>query len=437
MYGSLIYKLLLCVVSVVSAVKDAVKPEQVHLTFHPDPSKLVVTWVSFETLSTYSLVQWGSSPDSLLNQNADGNFLSFQNDYCKLNSTRSVHSAVFNAPKSIGDRVYYRLSSDRGMTWSDTYYAVGTSRDYPQTFAMYGDMGINCQVSSVPELIKQAQAGSIDFAVHFGDTAYNMNDDCGAVGDTFLNAAMGYSTLIPVVYTNGNHESGPYKKYVEFTTRLADGQNALAAASGSNNNRYFLWRVGKVTFFTVDPDAWIYPLVYDLAKPQYEWLDHALATVNRTETPWLIGAVHRAMYCTKTVDAECNHEAMVLRKGFGYRDYGLEQLLVKYGVDMYFAGHTHHYERTYPVKDGVATQHDYMNPKATVHIQSGIGGVDGNDPFDVPQQEWEAVRDTTFAVSYSKVFVYNDTHAKIQQIRAIDGSILDEFVIVQNQHGPF
>lgn len=437
MNGIFVLILLLCVANVVVALKDSVKPEQIHLTFHPDPSKLVVTWVSFEALPTSSIVQWGSSAEILDSTNEAGNFLSFQNDYCKLNATRSVHSAVLSAPKAVGDLVYYRMSSDRGSTWSDTFYAVGTSRNYPQSFAMWGDMGINCQVSSVPQIIKEAQAGTIDFAVHFGDTAYNMNDDCGAVGDTFLNAAMGYSTLIPVVYTNGNHESGPYKKYVEFATRLADGQNALAAASGSNNNRYFLWKAGKVTFFTVDPDAWIYPLVYDLAKPQYEWLDQALATVNRTETPWLIGAVHRAMYCTKTTDGECNHEAKVLRDGFGYREYGLEPLLVKYGVDMYFAGHTHHYERTFPVKGGAATQHDYVNPKATVHIQSGIGGVDGSDPFDVPQEEWEAVRDTTFAVSYSKVAIMNDTHAKIQQIRAVDGSILDEFILEQNKHGAF
>eukprot|EP00595_Chromulina_sp_UTEXLB2642_P002691 CAMPEP_0196766146 /NCGR_PEP_ID=MMETSP1095-20130614/19545_1 /TAXON_ID=96789 ORGANISM="Chromulina nebulosa, Strain UTEXLB2642" /NCGR_SAMPLE_ID=MMETSP1095 /ASSEMBLY_ACC=CAM_ASM_000446 /LENGTH=249 /DNA_ID=CAMNT_0042126575 /DNA_START=350 /DNA_END=1095 /DNA_ORIENTATION=- len=249
-----------------------------------------------------------------------------------------------------------------------------------------------------------------------------MHDECGKVGDDFLNAAMVYSTSSPIVYTNGNHESGPYKRYHEYIYRLADGQNDLAEASGSNNNRYFLWSVGPITFFTIDPDAWIYPPVYDLAKPQYEWLDSALAKVNRTETPWLIGTVHRAMYCTKTYDRECNGEALTLRYGFRKEQYGLESLFQKYGVDIYFSGHTHHYERTWPVRDGAATQYDYINPKATVHIQSGIAGVDGYDSFDAPQQSWEAFRDLTFSPSYSRLVIYNDTHATVQQLFSNNGS---------------
>ena len=110
---------------------------------------------------------------------------------------------------------------------------------------------------------------------------------------------------------------------------------------------------------------------------------------------------------------------------------------MKYGVDLYFTGHTHHFERTWPVRDGAATQKDYLDPKATVHVQSGIAGVDGSDPFDVPQEDWEAFRDTSFAVSYSKVTVLNDTHLQVQQIRAADGSLLDEFLLVQHKHGAF
>jgi hypothetical protein len=49
---------------------------------------------------------------------------------------------------------------------------------------------------------------------------------------------------------------------------------------------------------------------------QWLWLNATLATINRTVTPWLFVIGHRAMYCTKTTDGECNSEAETLRYGF-------------------------------------------------------------------------------------------------------------------------
>lgn len=46
---------------------------------------------------------------------------------------------------------------------------------------------------------------------------------------------------------------------------------------------------------------------------------------------------------------------------------------------------THHYERTWPVFKGTETATHYMNPAATVHVQSGIAGTGGADPFNVTQ----------------------------------------------------
>jgi hypothetical protein len=91
------------------------------------------------------------------------------------------------------------------------------------------------------------------------------------------------------------------------------------------------------------------------------------------------------MYCTKSNDRECNGEAEAIRRGFIVTQFkmGLEQLLMDYGVDVYIAGHTHHYERTYPVCQKVVSSFDYTFPSCPVHIQSGIAGVDGNDSFVV------------------------------------------------------
>lgn len=372
------------------AVEGQYAPEQIHLTLHPDENKLVVTWTSFEPDPHASVVEWGPMPDNLLH-NSTGRFLAYENDECGGN-IRSVHSAVFDAP--LGATVHYRVSSN-GDLWSDTLVVTQKPRGYPHSLCLFGDMGVNADVSvGKGQLLRDTQDSLHSWVLHFGDTAYDMNDGCGAVGDAYLNAVQTYSTLQPVVYTCGNHESGPAKQYAEYITRLADGQWELSWASNSPSNRWFKVQMGKAVFFVIDPDAWVYPLVMNLAEPQYLWLQvgpclvclcdclfsltrsnkmqvgaaqsgsrrHTLALSCHAQAPpplpslfffaWIcidiccrcVRAIARALYCHKTLDRECNSEAKALREGIlhvgGVELWGLEPLLHQYGVDMVFAGRT-------------------------------------------------------------------------------------------------
>jgi len=196
-----------------------------------------------------------------------------------------------------------------------------------------------------------------------------------------------------------------------------------------------LFSVGPVTYVSLDADAWIYPLVYPLLDEQYAWLEGALATIDRAKTPWVVFLVHRASYCTKTTDPECNSEAEALRNGqLGLRA-PLEPLLAKYGVDFYFAGHTHHYERTWPVVRGASTQRNYTEPRATVHIQSGIAGTGPGDEFAVAQLEWEALRDEAYWPTYGRLTFVNATHARYEQLFNDNGTVFDAFDLVNTQPG--
>lgn len=114
-------------------------------------------------------------------------------------------------------------------------------------------MGNDCGESSIRQIAKETIEGSVHHLIHYGDTAYNMDENCGVKGDDFLNDAMSYSTVVPIIYTNGNHEGGNLKLYKEYVYHLAHAQNELAEASGSNNNRYFKWRFGPVTYIIIDP----------------------------------------------------------------------------------------------------------------------------------------------------------------------------------------
>ena len=287
------------------------------------------------------MVAWSSSPGVWpAGSQRSGSVSAYTNALCA-NSSHVTHVAELDAAGAPGSAVYYRVSGDGGASWSPAQRTAVVNRAFPQTVALWGDMavqGVNAPVTSAAALAAEAAAGTYDHAVHIGDAAYNMEDLCGELGDKFLDAAQAYASAKPLVYGNGNHETGPDYKYLEFVSRLGAPQSALAAASGSPSPRYLSWSVGPVFFFSIDADAWIYPLVYELAQPQWLWLNATLAAVDRAATPWVVGFSHRAMYCTKTTDGECNSEAQTLRYGFLEQFWGLEALLLQYSVDFVFAG---------------------------------------------------------------------------------------------------
>lgn len=257
--------LLLLLVAVLAAALPP--PTQIRVTLAPSPSQLVVAWASVGDGSFSPLVQWGVSSTALSHTRAGNASTRFVNDLCA-NATRWTHAATIDV--AAGTDAFYRVSSDAGATFSATLRVTNPARSYPLAVALWGDMGAACggvlppspgfaggQCTAIPALTADAAAGAHDFSFHIGDTAYNMDGDCGAVGDAFMDAASGYSSRRPHVYSNGNHESGPAYAYNEFTNRLAWGQTALSEASGSTSTRWMSWSVGPATFVSLDPDAWM------------------------------------------------------------------------------------------------------------------------------------------------------------------------------------
>jgi hypothetical protein len=424
-------RLLLVYVSLLSSVSKAsstsAPPSQLRLTFSPSEDSLVIAWTTFGLPAGSSIVEFGSTIS--LGQSNQGTSMPFDNYDCPgLNATRTSHSAEFSIPA--GSSAYYRVSGDGGVSFSEIYLATNPFRNYPQVVSLWGDAGIECggvlpkqpgfaggQCTNVYQVSNDSSVGKHFWTLHFGDSAYNMDDRCGQKGDLFLDAAAGYAAHRPHIYGNGNHESSsPLKTYTEYTNRLAYGQNDLTYASGSDNNRWLSWEVGPTAFISVDADGWIYPLCYDIMPSQYAWLQTAFANVNRTRTPWLVFITHRALYCTKTTDPECNSESEAIRNGQLGLNFAVEPLLLKYRADFVFSGHTHHMEVTYPVKKGQQASDNFINPRAPIHIQSGIAGTGPGDEFAVPQQPWEYFRDTIYIPGYGRLTFFNDTNARYEQL---------------------
>jgi hypothetical protein len=104
--------------------------------------------------------------------------------------------------------------------------------------------------------------------------------------------------------------------------------------------------------------------------------------------------------------------------------YGLEPLLSAYGVDMYFTGHIHMYERSLPVMKS-KVEHSYANPRGVVHINTGNSG--GRNGFnDGPRANFTGMR-LTDVPCYTRITIRNSTHLGFEQAHSGNGSVLDSF----------
>jgi Calcineurin-like phosphoesterase/Iron/zinc purple acid phosphatase-like protein C len=96
----------------------------------------------------------------------------------------------------------------------------------------------------------------------------------------------------------------------------------------------------------------------------------AQAASERSKRPWIIVNGHRPIYTPDFVnpDGSPSGEAHNLQ-------LAIEDLMHQYGVDIYFAGHKHSYQRTYPVYNNIVSE-SYTDPKYTVHFIVGGAGCD-------------------------------------------------------------
>lgn len=152
---------------------------------------------------------------------------------------------------------------------------------------------------------------------------------------------------------------------------------------------------------------------------------------------------HRPMYCSTLDDDDCTANESILRKGIPIvKQYGLEDLFYKYGVDIILGAHEHTYERLFPVYNrqvyNGSTDEPYKNPKAPIHLLVGSAGCQELiDPFVHEPQPWSAKRISDYGVT--EFHVLNKTHIRVRQ-RSTDqngnGEVVDAVTFIKEKHGP-
>ncbi|RYG45460.1 hypothetical protein EON67_10570, partial [archaeon] len=163
---------------------------------------------------------------------------------------------------------------------------------------------------------------------------------------------------------------------------------------------------------------------------QLKWLQATLATAAALRTAgkvsWIFVAGHRPVYSRASANADGtpSGSATALQTA-------VEALFVQYGVDIYFCGHEHSVEVSWPVYNNTAVQ-SYNQPPYPVYVVTGAAGCDeGHTSYDsAPQTSWNRFTDgTNYGLSVMNIQDANTLTWTFR--RATDGATLDTFTLTR------
>jgi HEAT repeat protein/calcineurin-like phosphoesterase family protein/purple acid phosphatase-like protein len=148
---------------------------------------------------------------------------------------------------------------------------------------------------------------------------------------------------------------------------------------------------------------------YEDTRKAADWLDTHLETVDK---PWVVAAHHYPIYCTGY------HSPTDSRKEVGDSLKKLAKVVDKHDVDLDLSGHTHIYERIYPLRDGKRN-----DTEGTTYIING-GDIRANYP-----DWWSAVTDDRETMDKPTYSVFHAKHDRLES-RTFCWSKVEEKIVL-------
>jgi hypothetical protein len=277
---------------------------------------------------------------------------------------------------------YYRAISGSDTSAGAAFHTpVRPGRNF--RFLVYGDHRTNPAAHrGVVDRMKLASPPG-GFVLDTGDLTTDGSVDAY---QSFFDAAGGLISHAPLFPCVGNHDTGDMKNWETYL-------------SLPNNERWYTFRYGNVTFHNLD----LYS-PYTPGSPQYDWFlgelraDSADVTVRH-----IVVTFHEPPYTTNQKHASNRTVRQQICP-----------LLERFGVELSFQGHVHAYEHSFV--DGVH------------YIVSGGGGAPLYDSWGAAEP-WTVYREACY--EFVQVDVRGDTLA----VKAVKpgGEIIDPFVIVREE----
>lgn len=364
------------------------QPGQVHLQFGNDPAReMTVSWTTAGSVSR-PRVRYGPAGGGL-DAVAAADTVTFTDARSKTEVV--CHHARIRGLVP-GSAYAYSVTHD-GATPVGSAFRTAPAGRTAFRFTSFGDQctGTAGDAIAAPQgswVIGQIEAADPLFHTINGDLSYantlgsggNPAYDRSAVWDHWFTNNMPSAMNRPWMPALGNHENengnGPHGLQA-YLTRFALPGNGSRSFPGC----WYAFTVGAVRFITVDTNDVVYSTDFDFPiigytnGEQRAWLAAELASARLDPAiDWIVVFVHYPVMSSA-----------------GGADLGLRQefqpLFDRYGVDLVLTGHSHDYERMYPVRgvvsgsatlepNVVSTAPDgYDTSKGSVHLVVGTGGV--------------------------------------------------------------
>lgn len=423
--------------------------DNVHLAFSSDYSSMVVSFLTPDQTSQ-SVVNYGTTP-GVYTGIAYGNQTSYDD------SAGWNHNVILTNLQP--STTYYYNCGSADYTFSAQFsFTTRETSFVPHNVAIYGDMGTGDNPeNTLSDVLSLSKNDAVDFFIHLGDISY-ANDHplrYESIWNKWFKDMEPVTANKAYMVSVGNHESWCRNpvcalQTANFTT-YKEKFRMPGAESGTNTNMFYSFDYYNVHYIAIstesdyphaplDPTPEEYESIYGKAYPeelladnqsyfQLNWIEQDLqkAVANRENVPWIIVLGHRPIY-----NIEENNDGVPTSTSAAIQDW-LEPLLIKYNVDIFFAGHVHAYYRTYPTYDNQPTQTDFNNPNSTVHVISGAAGnIEGHSTWNTTAvPSWYAYGDDT-NFGYGVLSVHNNTHLTWNYYISETNTISDTFTIVKN-----
>lgn len=211
-------------------------------------------------------------------------------------------------------------------------------------------------------------------------------------------------------FPGGEKAMRRYPMYTVLGNHEQDAQLYYDYMVNPEPEYYYTFRYGPVQFFMIDTNRDITE-----GSEQYEWLEWALA---KSSAPWKMVVHHHPPYSSESDD---HGNTFIGASTFKTHARDLTPLYDAYGVDFCLFGHTHVYERTWPLLNNRISMEN-----GVIYINSGGAG-GGLEDFD-PVRSW-FTKELQTGHHYTTFAVF-DKHLSFKALDH-EGKLFDSFQLTK------
>lgn len=256
--------------------------EQIHLSLgRNSSSEFIVTWVTLnETneIPSVLIYERGKSENVSISYGKSDKFVD-PGDQSKI---RFIHRVTLSNLKPSSEYFYKVIGQSNWYSFT----TLSPNGKEEEKFLIFGDWGFDGE-HLLTSLTNELELSKISASIALGDFAYDLHDDNGDVGDSFMNLIEPFAARVPFQTLPGNHEQ--FYNFSHYDARFT----MIDEASGEKNNHFYSFNIGLVHFVVFSTEYYRFTQYgTSQIEAQYNWIEKDLKEAslpqNRAKRPWII-----------------------------------------------------------------------------------------------------------------------------------------------------